>query len=438
MEQVKGTRDVFDVVVIGAGISGLIALKYLTAAGFRVIALEKEADVGGVWRRLPPWQDIQMAPHDWAINDVPIEGFDQKSILKNIAAYADQYSLRPSIRFLTPVLGLQRNQDLWEIQTDNGGVSARAVVCSTGAHNDLFMPEILHREAKVQEFHSAQLRDPAVLRGQRVVVVGGGTSAFDLIELALQNQAKSIHWVYRSVRWMFPTTQTKQEKAGLRHVAYQQMLGLKPEKITAVYRKALAEKYKFFGIEDIMPERPFDYERDQLVPGRRDLIQNFKSLRRSKSEIQEICGHTVTLKNGEKSEADVVLYGTGYRMNLKYMGLPEFTAIEDSETLRGKCYGLMQAPQYSQLYFLGGTALEINGVAPLNISMMARTLVSVLKGRCQLPPQPIFKKINHWYLIRFFAGFDRANYIPVLWRLKYFLLARYYLKHEKEQVRFDK
>ena len=429
---------ILDTVVIGAGVSGLIALKYLTSAGFNVVALEKAADVGGVWRQLPPWQDIQMSPEDWSINDVPIEGFDQKSILKNIGAFADQYNLRSFIRFQEQVQSLKRNNDMWVIQTNKGTVLARTVVCSTGAHNDPFIPEITRRQSMVREFHSARLMEPSILHGQRVVVVGGGTSAFDLIELALQQKAQSIHWVYRSVRWMFPTTKTKQEKASLRQVAYQQMIGAKPEKLTAVYRKLLAEKYRFFGIEDILPERPFDYERDQLVPGRRDLIQNFKSLRRSRSEIQEISGNTVVLKSGEKIEADVVLYGTGYHMNLKYLGLPEFATVKDSETLRGKCYGLMQAPNYPQLYFLGGTALELNGVAPLNISMMARTLVSVIKGKCKLPQQPITQKINHWHLIQFFSRFDHTNYLPFFWRLKYFLLARHYLKHEKAQIRFDK
>ena len=39
----------FDVIVVGAGMSGLYALKVLREQGLRVIALEKGAGVGGTW-----------------------------------------------------------------------------------------------------------------------------------------------------------------------------------------------------------------------------------------------------------------------------------------------------------------------------------------------------------------------------------------------------
>ena len=38
-----------DVIVVGAGISGLATVKCLKDDGFRVVVLERTADVGGLW-----------------------------------------------------------------------------------------------------------------------------------------------------------------------------------------------------------------------------------------------------------------------------------------------------------------------------------------------------------------------------------------------------
>jgi cation diffusion facilitator CzcD-associated flavoprotein CzcO len=58
--------------------------------------------------------------------------------------------------------------------------------------------------------HSSGLRRPEDLADQRVTVGGGGASAWNLLDLAIENGAKDIHWVYRSIRWFWPTSRTKQ------------------------------------------------------------------------------------------------------------------------------------------------------------------------------------------------------------------------------------
>lgn len=76
--------ETLDVLIIGGGIGGVIGLYYARRAGLTALVLEKEAAVGGLWRELPAWQDIQIAPLDWTLGDLPIAGADQASILCNI------------------------------------------------------------------------------------------------------------------------------------------------------------------------------------------------------------------------------------------------------------------------------------------------------------------------------------------------------------------
>ena len=71
------TREHFDLIIVGAGIGGILCLKYAKDAGLNAIALERASRVGGLWRDLPPRQDIEFRKEDWTLGNVPIEGEDQ-------------------------------------------------------------------------------------------------------------------------------------------------------------------------------------------------------------------------------------------------------------------------------------------------------------------------------------------------------------------------
>ena len=76
----------YDLIIIGGGIGGIISLKYAKDAGLDAILLEKGDAVGGLWRDLPAWQDLQIRKEDWTLGDLPIAGEDQASVLANIRA----------------------------------------------------------------------------------------------------------------------------------------------------------------------------------------------------------------------------------------------------------------------------------------------------------------------------------------------------------------
>ena len=61
-----------DLIIIGGGIGGIISLKYARDAGLDAILLEKGDAVGGLWRDLPAWQDLQIRKEDWTLGDLPM------------------------------------------------------------------------------------------------------------------------------------------------------------------------------------------------------------------------------------------------------------------------------------------------------------------------------------------------------------------------------
>ena len=89
-----GQRNYFDIIIIGAGISGIVFLKYAKEYNFKCLVLEKQNDVGGLWNKLPYWQDIQNKKKDFTINNVPLNGVDQKNIKKFCESWVNKYLLR--------------------------------------------------------------------------------------------------------------------------------------------------------------------------------------------------------------------------------------------------------------------------------------------------------------------------------------------------------
>ena len=91
----------FDLIIVGGGIGGVVCLYYARKAGLAVLLLERQGSVGGLWARLPAWQDIQINENDWTMADLPITGTDQASIVGNIQAWVDRFGLAPAMRLNT-------------------------------------------------------------------------------------------------------------------------------------------------------------------------------------------------------------------------------------------------------------------------------------------------------------------------------------------------
>jgi cation diffusion facilitator CzcD-associated flavoprotein CzcO len=170
----------------------------------------------------------------------------------------------------------------------------------------------------VREFHSSALRDPAMLAGRDVLVVGGGASAFDLLDLCFQYGARRVVWVYRGLRWFLPTRKPKHVAGSVRGFARMQASGMTAAQQSAAINADLRSRYEKFGIGEIMPEHDFNVQRDQLIPGRPGMLANFSAIERHADSVASISGRTVALSGGHSMEVDLLLWGTGYSVDLSY------------------------------------------------------------------------------------------------------------------------
>jgi hypothetical protein len=426
-ENLQVNHSEFDAIVIGAGICGIIFLKYALEKGLNCLVLEKKNEVGGLWGWIPAWQDIQNRREDFAINNVPLEGVKQPAILKYIHAWIRKYGLDPHIKLSCKVTSVSWNDRIWKVQAGQDTYYARHLIVATGVQNIPRIPEVEHLDPQIIEMHSSRLRNPEVLKGKRITVVGGGASSWDLLDLAIGMGAKDIHWIYRNPRWFLPTTKSKQNsRPNLRELALLQSQKKSTEEVNDRLKRLLHMKYDYFKLKMIEPSEPFDLKKHQLIPGRSLLVKNLDLLSHHRSEVNRIHGHEIFLKNGDHFETDILLWATGYRMDLSYLGLPEYIRIETLKELRPRLGSMVRSLDYPNLFFIGMSLIESTSSTPFFAAIEAKSMVAHILGKCEIPERNIPYLITHWDLFKHFASFDHYNYPVYWWKIRYFFLVWWY------------
>ena len=185
----------FHVVVIGAGMSGLLAAHRLQQAGVSFVILEKDDDVGGTWlENTYPGCRVDNPNHNYSYSfaqrhDWPLHFSTQDVLLDYFRRCADEFGLREHIRFGTEVVSATWSDDElgWTVRTRDAegneeSIAANAVISAVGQLNRPLLPDIQGRESFAgRAFHSARWDDSVDLRGKRVAVIGTGASAVQFI-----------------------------------------------------------------------------------------------------------------------------------------------------------------------------------------------------------------------------------------------------------------
>ena len=408
-----------DVLIVGGGIGGVICLKYAVDAGLEAMLLEGGPRVGGLWRDLPSWQDIQFRKEDWTLGDLPMAGEDQSNVLRNIEAWVERFDLAPRIRLGARVRRAWPHGDGWRASTDTATYEARWLIAATGAHNRPVVPDVERVRSTVAERHSSELEDPELLRGRRVTVVGGGASAYDLLDLAVTHGASRVSWIYRSAKWMRPTRRPKYYGTDMRVMARAQLLGRSVEDLNREINEDLRRRYAKAGIEEIMPANPFDLRREQLIPGRRDMIESFQRIDRYRGEVARIADDQVEVSTGDRIGTDVLLWGTGYAMDLGYLDVEGLKEAPRSRDVMGRCYSGFRSRDAPNLFLLAPAVLESTTSTPWAYAHVARSMMAHIRGRPVFEDPPTGEFTNHFDLVKRLARRDRDNYRFGVWKLRY-------------------
>ena len=406
----------FHVVIIGAGMSGLLAAHRLRQAGVPFVIIEKDREVGGTWwENSYPGCRVDNPNHNYSYSfaqrhDWPFHFSTQDVLLDYFRNCADTFELREHIHFNTSVESVAWDDatETWTVEVHGPAgpetMRANAVISAVGQLNRPKLPDIKGRDSfKGPAFHSARWDHDVDLRGKRVGVIGTGASAMQLIpEIATvvgemtvfqrtpawmgptpdyhEAVSEGLKWLYEHVPsysewnrfWIF----WRMGDGGLPNFRVDPEWTANGESVSAVndfVRLMLVEYLKAeFG------DRPdlLDKVTPHYPPGAKRMIRDngiwARTLKRENvelvtDEIREITPKGVVTADGEEHHFDVLIYGTGFSASkfLTPMKVTGRGGIDLHEQWNGdaRAYLGVTVPGFPNLFCLYGpnTNIVVNG-----------------------------------------------------------------------------
>jgi cation diffusion facilitator CzcD-associated flavoprotein CzcO len=194
-----------DAIVVGAGFSGLYMLHRLRSQGLSARVIEAGTGVGGTWywNRYPGARvDIESQEYSYSFSpELDAEWTwseryaTQPELLGYLNHVADRFGLRPDIQLETRVVAavFDATAGRWTVTTDRGEtLSARYCVMATGClsvPNEPVFPGV--ESFAGQSWHTGRWpKDGVDFTGQRVAVIGTGSSAIQSIPLIAEQAAQ--------------------------------------------------------------------------------------------------------------------------------------------------------------------------------------------------------------------------------------------------------
>jgi dimethylaniline monooxygenase (N-oxide forming) len=405
------------VCVIGAGSSGIAACQVLNARGIPFECFEKGSEVGGNWRyendngmssayrslhintsrKLMAYATYPM-PEDYP--DYP----NHFQIARYFDDYVDRFGFRERIRFRTEVTKVEPIGDVafgpgqraqmrhreWEVTVKDAEGERethryRAVLVANGHHWDARWPEPSLPGADAfegEQMHVHDYREPELLRGKRVLVLGIGNSATD-IAVEASRIADATFLAMRRGAYVIPkylNGKPTDEAAsawltrmplGFQRFVIGRMLGLAAGDMTAYGLPQPDHK--------LLEAHPTVSAELLSRLGHGDIAV--------KPNIERFAGgRTVRFEDGSEEEIDLVVYCTGYKITFPFFD-PGFVSAPDN---RLPLYRRVVSVEHPGLYFIGFIQ-PLGAIMPL-AEAQAEWVADLLSGRSALPSAAEMKK----------------------------------------------
>jgi 4-hydroxyacetophenone monooxygenase len=424
----------FEVLIIGAGVSGLCAAIRLQQAGIPFTILEKNATVGGIWRdNRYPGAGVDTPNHLYSYSFAPYDWSMYFALRDELHAYlehvTEKFNLRPHIRFNTEVESLNYDTETqrWAVSvkhTDGGceTCTANIVISAVGIFNPIKLPNLkgLDRFAGPC-FHTAEWPADLDLTGKRVAMIGNGASGMQ-VGPEIQHTVKSLTIFQRSAHWVAPNEQFRKpipeelrfllREVPLYRTWYRLRIGWTfGDRLHSALQKdptwpyadrslnKINDSHRAYFTQYIVSEIGDRTELlDQVVPtyppfGKRMLMDNgwYRMLRNERVKlvsdpIVEIGPDRVITKDGTEHEADVLVVATGFDV-LRFL-----TAFEargrSGRSLRevwndddARAYLGLSIPDFPNFFCLYGPNLQPGhgGSFMFLAEMQVRYIMDVLK-----------------------------------------------------------
>jgi dimethylaniline monooxygenase (N-oxide forming) len=361
MNSVGSTRrELPNVCVIGAGSSGITAVKALHERGIPFDCFEKSDRIGGNWV-FENNNGMSAAYRDLFINtsrprmeysDFPMpSSYPDFPHHTQIAAYfedyTDHFGLRELITFETGVQHAARDeQGAWTVELDTGETRRYdALVVANGHHWNARWPEPAFAGADTftgTQLHAHSYVENSIFAGKRVAVVGMGNSAMD-IAVESSYVAERTYLAARRGVWIIPKYIFGKPVDQIRNDPRI------PFKIRQRITQQLVRSYAGPPERHGLPKPDHRMgEAHPTVSGRiLDRIQHGTIT--PKPNIDRFVGSRVRFADGSEAEADVVVYCTGYKITFPFFD-EDFISAPDNHI---ELFRRVFHPEIANVFFIG-------------------------------------------------------------------------------------
>jgi thioredoxin reductase len=350
------------VCVIGAGPSGITALKNLLDEGLDVVAYDLNDRVGGNWiysedeshssvfetthiissKTLSQYEDYPWDMHDPNTPDYP----SHEQLANYFQTYAERFGLLDHIEFETYVEKAELIDGSWHITIKQGGKSRTEVftdlVVCNGHHWNPRWPEY-EGTFTGDYIHSHHFKKAEPFTGKRVLVIGGGNSACDVaVETSRVSKKTSVSMRrgYRIIPKFFFGKPSD--------IVGENMTWL-PVKIRSFISQLLIGIFignnKRYGLQE--PDHKFGETHPTINDELLYRIRHGKV--HPKKDIQKFDGKTVHFVDGTSEEFDSIIACTGYQITHPFFEKSQIDYSEGPVPL----YLRMMHPELDNLFFVG-------------------------------------------------------------------------------------
>ena len=427
-------REQHKVLVIGGGMSGVLAAVRLKEAGIPFVVIEKNASVGGTWfENRYPGARVDVSNHLYCYSFEPAHHWtqyfaQQPELQKYFEGVVERYGLTEHFRLQTEVVSADYDEGacLWRVRTRDAAGNedehtANSLISAVGQLNVPKLPEVPGVESfQGQWCHSAQWDESIDVSGKRVIVVGAGASAFQIVP-TIADKVSGLTVFQRVAPWMFENPIYHDEvpegmKWCLQHLPfYREWFRF------LIFWPACDGAYDTVKVDPAWPHQDrsinemndfvytmfADYIRGQVgddeellekvLPdyppmGRRTLQDNgswLAALKQShvdlqKQGIREVTPTGVIAEDGRVIDADIIIYATGFQVD-RFIPMP-IRGIDGQELSESwgddpAAYLGVTVAGFPNFYcmFGPGTNLAFGGSLVFNGECQARYIMECIK-----------------------------------------------------------
>ena len=386
--------------IIGAGISGIAAMRSLQRADLPFVCFEAGSGTGGLWRigNDNGMSHIYQTLHTntsrertgFSEHPMPDDYPDfpsHRQVLEYLDDFVDRFDLRKNVRFRHRIEHVGRRTDggfAVTVTRPDGSHQLEAfdvMVVANGHHWDPYFPKPVGAFSG-RMIHSSEYERPIDFAGQRVLIVGAGNSACDIAS----DLAGIADRVAMSTR------------RGA-HIVPKYVLGRPIDQWTSDFMSRLPRflqrglfQFLLFLARGSQTSYPFPRPSNPLGTDHPTISSDILNLVGHgrvtvHPDIESVEGNDVRFTDETEESFDVIIMATGFNVVIPFLD-DEMVRVADN---RVDLYRHVVHPGVDRLYFVG-LVQPLGAVAPL-VEAQADWIADLITGRCKVPDRDVMWQV---------------------------------------------